>query len=220
MLSSGASAKAQSRMSVAQRRAFAQAMAHYEKVVGSIGEREIINQMRAEDGRLSACVPLLKQFYESPSDTGAAGELFDMTLHTGVQAGGEHWYVNAVIPLLASAFVKSDVRLVEEADICAVLGQWSREQYATAPHIPKIVAAMDRGGISPWAVIGTTHPARTFVSWGFGKSQAARLVSQLNAATGEYDKLDRSAYQEFLGWLQQQGIYQLMAPADRQTVSF
>jgi hypothetical protein len=73
-------------------------------------------------------------------------------------------------------------------------------------------------GLSPYVATGSKVSATTYRSW--GKRTATQLFDELTKGSAGYNKLNAVAYKQFVGWLKQQGVYQLMAPQDRELVKF
>jgi len=212
-----AQAGTSAKLTAAQRGAFDHRMALYAHAIAATSHGEVLAQMKAEDNRLTACAPLLRQLYQGlAANSNPAAGVVDVLLTGGAQAGGERWLTSALTALNGG----SDHRIKTDAsaNICAVLKTWRSQGYAPA-HRPKLFLSMWPGGISAWAMIGT-RPAHTFASWGIRKGEARKLVSEFNTAQARYEKLDGAAYGEFARWLQQHGIYKLMPPGDRHVVKF
>jgi hypothetical protein len=225
LLACGSSAaQASTVISAQQRGAFEQSMARYARIESSTTPAEVRSQMRATEATIAPCVPKLKRFYEREatlaSKYSSLPATFDIILGWGAEMRGERWNANAVIPLLTKRYVADVLRPSTTIAICSVITKWSTENYASADR-PKIFEALPLSpGLSPYLVTGAIVSAATFRSEGYPKSTAKRLIDELSNGAARYSKLDALAGSQFIGWLQQQGVYQLMQPYDRRIVRF
>jgi hypothetical protein len=208
-----------------ERAKFASAMARYPRVLAATTTGQVITQMRTEESRLEPCVPQLKSIY------GAAGPRtaqVDMILGLGVHDTGERWYDTDAIPLdvalpgpdsEGAKLWVAKVRLTTHIDVCEVVGKWAGESDAEIRR--SSVYALISGLVtpSPLALLGTRF-ARVFAGWGFSRDAVKHLDGELNTALSRYEVLNAVAGKQYIGWLQAQGIYQLMQAGDQRSVDF
>jgi hypothetical protein len=229
LLAGGSSAaQAGAVITAQQRTAFERAVSRYARIESSTTPTEVRSQMRATEATIAPCVPVLKRFYDREATLASHAyslpETFDQILGWGAGLRGERWNANAVIPVLqrangTSRYVADVVEPITNINICHVIGKWSAENYASADR-PKIAESLVSPGLSPYVATGAIVSAATFTSEGYPMSTAKRLIEELNHGTARYSKLDAIAANQFIGWLQQQGVYQLMQPYDRRIMKF
>lgn len=207
---------------------FERAMARYERALATTTTAQVVAQMRAEESALDPCVGQLKNVYQSGSP--ASGDV-DWILGPGVNQTGEQWYTNAAIHLdqalpgsgatgAGESQFWARIRSTTEIDVCGVIDSWSAAAYAEADQ-PKVLTLLkDYVSPSPVAEIGSPRTwAKTFIGWGFSRGSSKQLVAEFNKALGRYATLNAAAGKQYIAWLKQQFIYELMQPSDRQFMS-
>jgi hypothetical protein len=217
-LSSGAAASAG--MTKQKRTAFEHAMARYTRLLAATTVGDVTAQMAAEESRIQPCVTQLRSIYRGSNPNRGA---IDWILGAGAHDSGERWYANAAIPVDQAIELRARVAEIKQTtsvDVCGVIEKWQAQRYAPAhrPPIYKLLAAYV--GPSPVAAIGARNWVQTFRRWGFRRTTANQLVVMLNKALARYSVLNAAAGAQFASWLQQQGIYQLMQPLDRDAMAF
>jgi hypothetical protein len=213
-----------------QRTAFEQSMARYERLESSTSPAEVRSQMRATEAAIEPCVPQLKQLYDKETALPKSSESFTIILGRGVE-DGERWNATAAIRAAlvlgdngnaneAKRYIAEVVTPVTKVDTCGVLDKWSGEDFAYADG-PKIFAALDEApGVSPYAAIGSRAQITTFTDWGIRKNAAKQGFDDLTTATARYSMLNALASTQFIDWLRQQGVYQLMLPGYREVMKW
>lgn len=216
----GSVAVAATTMTTHQRVTFERAMARYERALAATTTAQAVAQMRAEESRIDPCVAQLKSVYSSRNPSSGA---IDWILGPGSQYRGEQWYAKSAIPLDEATGIKGmelvNIKLTTSVDVCGVIDKWSAGGYAQAerPAIYTLLAGYVSP--SPLAAIGTRFSAKSFMRSGFPHSVATRLVAEFNRAIHRYTALNVAVGQQFIGWLKQQFIYELMQPTDRQFIA-
>lgn len=207
---------------------FARAMARYERVLAATTTAQVVAQMRAEESRIEPCVGQLKKVYSSGS--AASGDV-DWILGLGVNQTGEQWYATAAIRLdqalpgsggnaAGESQFWARIRSTTHIDVCGDINSWSAESYAQADQPEVLTLLKDFVSPSPVALIGSpTTWTKTFISWGFSRSISKQLVAEFNKALDRYATLNAAAGKQYIAWLKQQFIYELMQPSDRQFMS-
>lgn len=220
LLCSSSAALAARTMPKGQRAAYARAIGRFARVLASTTTAQVIAQMAAAERRIDPCTAELEQIYHHGGPTSAT---IDWLLGAGVHDTAEQWYVNAALPIdrvtEQRAYV-AEVRSTTRVDLCGVIAKWRAERYAQAKRPPIAQLLMEYIGPSPVTSFGARPSARTYRQWGFAHSTATHLAAELNRGLARYAALNLRAYTQYLAWLQLQGIYRFMRPADRQIVAF
>jgi hypothetical protein len=229
-------ARAVSAGSVRQRTAFEQSIARYARIESATTRADVRSQMQEAEADLRPCVSQVRQFYGheaalvDKSPTLAA--TFDTILMYGTEMRGEGWNADAALPAIQAGLVLGDNGNAGEAEsyiarvvrpavrirVCSVIAKWDAEKYASADRPEAFRVLLRQPGLSPYQVTGTKLPG-TFMGWGFPKSTAELMTSEMVHASARVKELNTVADGQFTSWLRQQGIYQLMRSSDREFVA-
>lgn len=233
MVSVSAVARAASPASAQQRAAFEQSIVRYARILSATTRADARLQMREAEAALRPCVSQVRQFYGheatlvDKSPTLAA--TFDTIFVYGTEMRGEGWNADAAIPAIQAALVLADNGNADEAKsyiahvvrpavgirVCGVIAKWDAEKYVSADTPKAFLVLMRQPGLSPYQATGTRLPG-TFINWGFPKSTAELMTSEMVHASARLKDLNTLADGQFTTWLRQQGIYQLMRSSDRE----